>query len=59
MEWQLVNWLEALEAIGAIIGGFALLATMTKNESDNKVFNWAMMVVNFLGANFGRARNDT
>jgi len=52
------NAVEILKAVGMIIGGFAVLATMTKNETDNVVAEWALKLINFLGANFGRARNN-
>ena len=48
---------ELLEAAMKIIGGFAVLATMTKNQTDNKVLNYILRAINFFGANLGRARN--
>ena len=48
---------ELLEAAMKIIGGFAVLATMTKNQTDNKVLNYMLRAINFFGANLGRARN--
>ncbi len=58
MTFFLENGVELVKALGMIIGGFAVLATMTKNESDNTVFNILLKGINFLGANMGRARND-
>lgn len=52
------NAIEILKALGMIVGGFAVLATMTKNESDNRVVDFLMKTINFLGANVGRARNS-
>ncbi len=57
MTFLLENGVELLKAFGAIIGGFAILATMTKNETDNKVFGWLLSIINVAGANFGRAKN--
>ncbi len=43
--------------IAAVVGTFALIATRTKNESDNKIVDFLLKAVNFLGANFGKAKN--
>lgn len=40
-----------------IIGGFAVIATMTKNESDDKIIKVILDIVNFLGGNLGKAKN--
>ena len=48
---------ELVEALAKIVGGFAILATLTKNESDNKILNYMLRAINFFGANLGRARN--
>ena len=39
------------------MGGFSVLATMTPNSADNKVVDMVMRIVNFLGANVGKAKN--
>ena len=53
--------IENKEAIWTIISSaitiFAVVATMTKNESDNKVVEKIYKVINILGLNFGKARN--
>lgn len=41
-----------------IIGGAAVVATMTKNKSDDKIVQFILDVVNFLGGNLGKAKND-
>jgi hypothetical protein len=41
-----------------IIGAFAMIAAMTANETDDKVVNAILKVVNFLGMNVGTAKND-
>jgi hypothetical protein len=51
------NGTELLEFVASLIGAFAVLATMTKNESDNAIMAWLLKAVNFLGANLGRAKN--
>ena len=48
---------ELVEAAMKIIGGFAILATMTKNQTDNRILNYILRAINFFGANVGRARN--
>ena len=51
----IVGWLpEAL----AVIGAFALIASKTPNKVDDKIGQVLMDIVNFLGANFGKAKND-
>ncbi len=42
----------------AIIGGFAVLATKTPNKVDDRILQVILDVVNFLGANIGKAKND-
>lgn len=41
----------------AIIGAFAAIATVTPNKTDDKIIQFLMDVVNFLGGNFGKAKN--
>ena len=51
----LVTWVPvALQ----IVGGFAVIATATPNKVDDKIIQSIMDLVNFLGANFGKARNS-
>jgi hypothetical protein len=57
MTWVLENVVAILEALGLIIGGFAVLATLTSNQSDNKIVDLALKGINLLGANFGEAKN--
>ena len=53
--------LENKEQIWTIISSaitiFAVVATMTKNESDNKIVEKIYKVINILGLNFGKAKN--
>ena len=39
------------------IGVFATIATMTKNKSDDRIVQFLLDLVNFLGANVGEAKN--
>ena len=45
------------EVVLQVCGLFALVATATANESDNKIADALLKVVNALGANWGRAAN--
>ena len=51
------NYMELITAVGSIVGGFAILASMTPNKSDDKIVQKALNVINFIGANFGKAKN--
>ena len=51
------NWDSILVAVGSIVGGFSVLATMTPNSADNKVVDMIMRMINLLGANVGKAKN--
>ena len=48
---------ELWEAAAAIIGGFAVIATMTPNSADNAVVDFLLRLINFFGANVGKAEN--
>jgi len=41
-----------------LVGAFSVLATVTPNKVDDKILQFFMDVVNFLGANLGKAKND-
>jgi len=56
-EWVSTNWEEMLMAMTSIVGGFSVIATMTPNKTDNIIVNKMMKVINFMGANFGKAKN--
>ena len=51
------NYMQILSAVGGIVGGFAVIASMTPNKSDDRVVQIILDMVNFLGANFGKAKN--
>ncbi len=48
---------ELIEAAMMIVGGFAILATMTKNQTDNRILDYILRAINFFGANVGNAKN--
>lgn len=41
----------------SIVGSFALLASVTPNKTDDRIAQVILDVVNFLGANLGKAKN--
>lgn len=41
-----------------IVGGFAILASITANKTDDKVVDWVLRIINAVGFNFGAAKND-
>ena len=52
------NYVEILSAVASIVGGFAIIASLTPNKSDDRIVQMILDVVNFLGANIGKAKND-
>jgi hypothetical protein len=46
-----------LPAVLQIVGGFALLATLTQNKADDKIAQIILDVINFVGGNIGKAKN--
>lgn len=42
----------------SVIGVFSAIATITPNTADNKIADFLLKLINILGANFGKARND-
>jgi|TARA_R110002074_G_scaffold69568_2_gene162154 hypothetical protein len=57
MEFFTNNWTEILSAVTSIVGGFAIIATLTPNQADNKIIDAVMQLINTLGGNFGNAKN--
>ena len=52
------NYIAILSSVASIVGGFAVLASLTPNKSDDRIVQIILDFVNFLGANFGKAKND-
>ncbi len=52
------NYVSILSSIASIVGGFAVLASLTPNKSDDRIVQIILDIVNFVGANFGKAKND-
>ena len=52
------NYVAILSAVASIVGGFAVIASLTPNKSDDRIVQIILDIVNFLGANFGKASNN-
>jgi len=50
-----VSWIPVLLSV---VGAFALIATKTPNKTDDRILQVILDIVNFLGANLGKAKND-
>jgi len=44
--------------IVSVVGSFALIATLTPNKADDKIVSFLLQLVNFLGGNIGKAKNE-
>lgn len=53
---KLLVW---LQVITSVIGTFSLIAAITPTQRDDRIVGKLMKVVDFLGANFGAAKNKT
>lgn len=42
----------------AVVGLFSMIATMTPNKADDRIAQFLLDVINFLGANVGKASNE-
>ena len=57
LETIIANLPDYLIIASSVVGAFSLIATQTANTADNKVANILLKLINFLGANFGKAAN--
>ena len=57
VSYVMENYMQMLTAVGGIVGGVAVIASMTPNKSDDRIVQTILDMVNFLGANFGKAKN--
>lgn len=48
---------ENIELLLAIIGVVSIIATRTPNKVDNKIVNVLLKAINYVGMNFGKAKN--
>ena len=52
---QIQKW---LPVVFQVVGAFSMIAAITANETDDKIVNVILKVINLLGMNFGTAAND-
>ena len=57
ISYVMENYMQMLTAVGGIVGGFAVIASMTPNKSADRIVQMILDMVNFIGANFGKAKN--
>tara|TARA_B100000959_G_C14963979_1_gene616958 strand:+ start:1522 stop:1698 length:177 start_codon:yes stop_codon:yes gene_type:complete len=57
MDFIIENGSNFIEIALQIAGIFAIIASMTPNENDNKVADYILKFINFVGFNVGNARN--
>jgi len=50
----LIQW---LPIVSGVVGTFAMIAVVTPNKTDDKIVQLLLDIVNFLGANVGKAKN--
>jgi hypothetical protein len=58
MDWIIANWGKIAEIVVAVVGVAAIVAAMTPNASDNKAIDFILNIVNALGGNVGKAKNQ-
>jgi len=56
--FQSLNWESIVGIALQAVGLFSLIATQTSNSADNVIADFLLRVVNFLGGNFGKAKNS-
>jgi hypothetical protein len=55
---QGLDWAGILQAAVSVVGAFAVIASLTPNQSDNVISDFLLRVVNTLGGNVGQAKNQ-
>ena len=59
MTYIMTNWQAWLAAEPtSVVGSAAVIATLTPNKSDDRIVQWLLDIVNFIGANVGKAKNN-
>ncbi len=56
MDWFNSNFDNILQIALEVVGIFSIVATMTPNDSDNKVVEFVLKIINAVGGNFGKAK---
>jgi len=57
MENLMAKLPEYLMIATSVIGTFALIASMTPTKKDDTIVGYLTKLIDFLGANFGQAKN--
>jgi hypothetical protein len=58
MTYIMTNWQTWLAIATSVIGSAAVIATLTPNKADDRIVQWLLDIVNFIGANVGKAKNN-
>jgi|TARA_R110001592_G_scaffold158994_1_gene390214 hypothetical protein len=58
MTYIMTNWQAWLAAATSVVGSAAIVATLTPNKSDDKIVQKVLSIINFIGANVGKAKNN-
>ena len=58
MTYIMNNWQGWLAAATSVVGSAAVISTLTPNKSDERIVQWLLDIVNFIGANVGKAKNN-
>lgn len=58
MDWITANWGSILDIAFKVVGIAAVVAALTPNSSDNKAVDFILNIVNALGGNVGKAKNQ-
>ena len=57
MNFLIENASDLIEIALEIAGAFAIIASMTPNETDNKIADYFLKAINVIGFNVGNSRN--
>ena len=58
MTYIMTNWQGWLAAATSLVGSAAVIATLTPTKSDDRIVQWLLDIVNFIGANVGKGKNN-
>lgn len=57
MDFIIDNGSKLIEIALQIAGAFAAIASITPNQNDNKIADYILKAINFIGFNVGNAKN--
>tara|TARA_R100001163_G_C4971520_1_gene131231 strand:+ start:257 stop:442 length:186 start_codon:yes stop_codon:yes gene_type:complete len=58
VSYVMQNWSLITDVVLKVVGAFAVVASMTPNDTDNRAAQMLADLVNLLGFNVGKARNE-